>query len=127
MAYNYGNLAVAPKRKEREEYVIREKKTKVVRKKPIPVKEKLTYLFVVFLCVTIASLIIYRYTEIYKLNLQAKQINTEMQEMTIEVQQLQREVQTLKEPERIRKFAESQGMVSNLDTGIVVKKLQASN
>lgn len=127
MAYNYGNLAVSPKRQEREEYVIREKKTKVVRQKPIPTKEKMSYLFVVLLGVAISSLIIFRHAEIYKINLQVKQVNNEIQAMTINIEQLQREVQTLSNPERIRKFAETQGMASSLDSGIIVKKTSASN
>ncbi|MCR8655995.1 cell division protein FtsL [Paenibacillus endoradicis] len=126
MAYQYGNLAVKPKRKEQEEYIIRETKKKVVRKKPIPAGEKVLYLAAVLLAVIISGVIIFRYADIYYGNLQAKQINSEMKAMTIEVEQLQREVQTLSDPERIREFAESLGMVSSLDTGIIVKKPSSS-
>ena len=122
MAYQYGNLAMKPKRKEQEEYIIRETKKKVVRNKPIPAGEKVLYLVVVLIAVIISGIIISRYADIYATNLQAKQINSEMKAMTIEVEQLQREVQTLSDPERIRLFAESQGMVSSLDKGIIVKK-----
>lgn len=127
MAYNYGNLAMKPKRKEQEEYLIRETKKKIVRKKPIPVGEKLLYLVAVIVGVIISGIIIFRYAEIYNMNLQTKQINSQIQTMTVEVQQLQREVQALSDPERIRQFAESQGMISSLDTGIIVKKSSATN
>lgn|GEM_PF-1041367 len=127
MAYNYGNLAMKPKRKEQEEYIIRETKKKVVRKKPIPVGEKVLYLAAVLLAVIISGIIIFRFANIYGTNMQVKQVNNEIQAMTIEVEQLQREVQTLSDPERIRVFAESLGMVSSLDAGIVVKKSSSSD
>ena len=126
MAYHYGNLAVKPKRQEEQEYIIRETKKKVVRKKPIPAGEKVLYLTAVLMGVIILGVIIFRYADIYYTSLQVKQINSEMQAMTIEVEQLQREVQTLSNPERIREFAHSQGMVSSLETGIIVKKSGSS-
>ncbi|MFC6331369.1 cell division protein FtsL [Paenibacillus septentrionalis] len=122
MAYHYGNLAVKPKRKQQEEYVIRETRKKVVKRKSIPVGEKLLYLMTVLVCVIVASIIISRYADIYNINLHIKQVNSEMQSMQLDVQQLEREVQTLNDPERIRKYAESQGMYSSLESGIVVKK-----
>jgi len=122
VAYHYGNLAVKPKRKQQEEYVIRETRKKVVKRKSIPVGEKLLYLMTVLVCVIVASIIISRYADIYNINLHIKQINSEMQSMQLDVQQLEREVQTLNDPERIRKYAESQGMYSSLESGIVVKK-----
>lgn len=122
MAYTNGNLAMTPKRKEQEEYVIRETRKKIVRKKSLPVQEKLLYLFTVIAAVVIAGIIIFRYAEIYDMNLHIKQLNNEMQSITIEVEQLQRQVQTLSDPERIRELAESQGMAASLDKGIVVKK-----
>lgn len=122
MAYHYGNLAVKPKRKEQEEYIIRETRKKVVRRKSIPVGEKLLYLMTVLVGVVIASVIIFRYADIYDINLHIKQVNSEMQGMEIQMQQLERQVQALSNPERIREFAEAQGMSSSLESGIVVKK-----
>lgn len=122
MAYTNGNLAMTPKRKKQEEYIIKETRKKIVRKKSLPVQEKLLYLFTVIAAVVIAGVIIFRYAQIYDMNLHIKQLNNEMQTITVEVEQLQRQVQTLNDPERIREIAESQGMVISLDKGIVVKK-----
>lgn len=122
MAYHYGNLAVKPKRREQEDYVIRETRKKVVRRKSIPVGEKLLYLMTVLVGVVIASVIIFRYADIYDVNLHVKQVKSEMETMQLEMQQLERQVQTLSNPERIRQFAEAQGMTSSLESGIVVKK-----
>lgn len=125
MAYNYGNLAVKPKRKEQQDYVIRETRKKVVKRRSIPVAEKLLYLVTIFGIVIVASVIISKYAELYDISLHIKQVNTEMQGMQLEVQQLQREVQTLNNPERIRQFAEEHGMTSSTESGIVVKKSSA--
>lgn len=125
MAYHYGNLAMKPKRREQDEYVIRETRKKVVRRKSIPVGEKLLYLMTVLAVVVIASVIIFRYADIYDVNLHIKQVNNEMQSMQLEIQQLERQFQTLSNPERIREFAEAHGMSSSLESGIVVKKSSA--
>lgn len=122
MAYQYGNLAMKPKRKEEQQYVIRETRKKVIKRKTIPVGEKLLYLLTVIGVVFIASIIISKHAEIYNISLHIKQVNTDIQSMQIEVEQLQREVQILSNPERIREFAEANGMSSSLDSGIVVKK-----
>ena len=121
MAY-YGNLAVKPKRREQDQYVIRETRKKVVRRKSIPVAEKMLYLMTVLVAVVIASFIIFRYADIYDINLNIKNVNNEMQSMEIQIQQLERQVQALSTPSRIRQFAEAQGMSSSLESGIVVKK-----
>ena len=120
--YTNGNLAMKPKRKEQEQVVIRETTKRVIRKKSIPTQEKLLYLFAVVVGAVIATVIIFRYAQIYDINLQIKQMNNEIKAMNIEVENLQREVQTLSNPERIRELAESQGMISSLDNGIVLKK-----
>jgi len=127
LAYTNGNLAMQPKRKKQEEYVIRETRKKIVTKKSIPVQEKLLYLFTVIAAVVIAGVIIFRYAQIYDMNLHIKQLNNEMQAMTIEVEQLQRQVQTLNDPERIRRIASSQGMVTSSEQGIVIKKNNISS
>lgn len=76
----------------------------------------------VLVAVVIASFIIFRYADIYDINLNIKNVNNEMQSMEIQIQQLERQVQALSNPSRIRQFAEAQGMSSSLESGIVVKK-----
>ncbi|MDQ6418974.1 cell division protein FtsL [Paenibacillus sp. LHD-117] len=121
MAYVNGNLALQPKRKTKQEPVIRETKKLVIKRKSLPVQEKLLYLFTVLICVVVAGVIIFRYAQIYDMNLQINRMNTEYQTMNIELEELKKQVEMLSNPERIRKMAETQGMVNSLDGGITVK------
>lgn len=121
MAYVNGNLALQPKRKPEKQQAIRETKRVVVKKKTIPMQEKLLYLFTILMCVVVAFVIISRYAQIYDMNLQIKQLNNEYQTMNVEMEELKKQVEMLSDPERIRKMAETQGMVSITDSGITVK------
>jgi cell division protein FtsL len=121
VAYVNGNLALQPKRKPGQETVIRETKKVVVKRKSLPVQEKLLYLFTVLICVVVAGVIIFRYAQIYDMNLQITQLNKEYQTINVELEEMKKQVEMLNDPERIRKLAESQGMVSSLDVGITVK------
>ena len=121
MAYVNGNLALQPKRKENEqEEVYRETRKTVVKRKSLPVGEKLLYLFTVLLCVIVAAVVISRYTQIYDMNMNMKKLNTQYQTLNVEMAELKRQVEMLSDPERIRKMAEVQGMATKLD-GINVK------
>ncbi|MEF2245578.1 MULTISPECIES: cell division protein FtsL [unclassified Paenibacillus] len=121
MAYVNGNLALQPKRKENDqEEVYRETRKVVVKRKSLPVGEKLLYLFTIVLCVTVAAVIIFRYTQIYDMNMNMKKLNTQYQTLNVEMEELKRQVEMLSDPERIRKMAEMQGMATKLD-GINVK------
>ncbi|MFD0960312.1 cell division protein FtsL [Paenibacillus chungangensis] len=122
MAYVNGNLALKPKQKPQERHVYRESKRKVIKRKSLPVGEKLLYLFTVIVCVAIASVIIFRYAQIYDMNLQIKRVSTEAQTLNTELADLQRQVEMLSDPERIRKMAEQQGMISMLEGGITIKR-----
>ncbi|MHA6484735.1 cell division protein FtsL [Paenibacillus sp. strain BS8-2] len=121
MAYVNGNLALQPKRKPQQETVIRETKKVVIKRKSLPVQEKLLYLFTVLICVVVAGVIIFRYAQIYDMNLQINKLNNEYQTINVELEEMKKQVELLSDPERIRKLAESQGMVSSLDNGITVK------
>ena len=121
MAYVNGNLALQPKRRENEqEEVYRETRKVVVKRKSLPVGEKLLYLFTVLLCVIVAAVVISRYTQIYDMNMNMKKLNTQYQTLNVEMAELKRQVEMLSDPERIRKMAEVQGMAAKLD-GINVK------
>ncbi|WP_168120682.1 cell division protein FtsL [Paenibacillus sp. HB172176] len=122
MAYINGNLALQPKRKPQEQVTVRETKRLVRKRKSLPVQEKLLYLFTVLMCVIVAGVIIFRYAQIYDMNLQIKKMNTEYGTMNVEIEDLKRQVQQLSDPERIRQMAETQGMVSSLDNGITIRK-----
>jgi cell division protein FtsL len=121
VAYVNGNLALQPKRKPGQETVIRETKKVVIKRKSLPVQEKLLYLFTVLICVVVAGVIIFRYAQIYDMNLQITKLNNEYQTVNVELEEMKKQVEMLSDPERIRKMAESQGMVSGLEGGITVK------
>lgn len=116
-----------PNRKRQEEVIIRETTKKVTRKKSIPAKEKLLYLFTVVVFTVVASVLLFRYAQIYDINLQIKNMNTDIKTMNVELQQLERDVQTLSNPIRIREIAESQGMVNAMDSGIVLRTDSTEN
>ncbi|WP_317618321.1 cell division protein FtsL [Paenibacillus sp. PL91] len=115
-----GNLALQPKRKQDQQTVIKETKRLVKSRKSLPVQEKLLYMFTVLMCVVVAGVIIFRYAQIYDMNLDIKNLKSESQTMNIEMEDLKKQVEMLSDPERIRKIAESQGMVSSIEGGITV-------
>ncbi|WP_312890931.1 cell division protein FtsL [Paenibacillus endophyticus] len=115
-----GNLALQPKRKQNQQPAIKETKRLVKTRKSLPVQEKLLYLFTVLMCVVVAGVIIFRYAQIYDMNLDIKKLNSEYQTMNVEMEDLKKQVEMLSDPERIRELAESQGMVSATEGGITV-------
>nr|WP_232242612.1 cell division protein FtsL [Paenibacillus sp. GSMTC-2017] len=115
-------MALQPKRKPQQQQVIKETKRTLVKRKSLPVQEKLLYLFTVLICVVVAGVIIFRYAQIYDMNLQIKKMNTEYNSLNIEMEELKKQVEMLSDPERIRKMAVLQGMVNNLEGGITVNK-----
>ncbi|MCA0753821.1 cell division protein FtsL [Paenibacillus sp. N4] len=120
MAYVNGNLALQPKRKQDRQPEIKEKKRVVVTRKSLPVQEKLLYMFTVVICVIVAGVIISRYAQIYSMNLEIKQLNSDYQAVNVELEDLKKQVEMLSDPERIRRLAETQGMVSTMEGGIMV-------
>ncbi|MEK3882515.1 cell division protein FtsL [Paenibacillus sp. PL2-23] len=122
MAYVNGNLALQPKRKPQQQEVIRETRKVVVKRKSLPMQEKLLYLFTVIICVVVAGVILSRYAQIYDMNVQIKGMNADYETMNVELEELKRQVERLSNPERIREMAELQGMVRTSDNGITVKK-----
>ncbi|MDQ8736851.1 cell division protein FtsL [Paenibacillus sp. LHD-38] len=115
-----GNLALQPKRKQDQQPAIKETKRLVKTRKSLPVQEKLLYMFTVLMCVVVASVIIFRYAQIYDMNLEIKKLNNNYQTMNVEMEDLKKQVEMLSNPERIRNLAEKQGMVSSIEGGITV-------
>lgn len=72
--------------------------------------EKLLYLVSVILCVFLASIILTRYAKVMELNAMIRETETKL-EKTREVNlQLESEKEKLKSVERIRQFAEENGL-----------------
>jgi cell division protein FtsL len=120
LAYVNGNLALQPKRKQGQQPVIKETKRLVKTRKSLPVQEKLLYMFTVLMCVVVAGVIILRYAQIYDMSLEIKKLNSDYQSMNVEMEDLKKQVEMLSDSERIRKLAETQGMVSSIEGGITV-------
>lgn len=111
MAY-YGNLALRPERKPQETRETERRREKVVRRRQLPIGEKLLYLFTVAVCAVVAGFIIYRYAEIYQINRQIQEMNRQYEQTTGQMKELQREVERLSDPKRIIDEAKNKlGMV----------------
>ncbi|MFC4599406.1 cell division protein FtsL [Cohnella hongkongensis] len=122
MAY-YGNLALRPER-------VEEQKTKqpsprqqtppsrAPRRRPLPLGEKLIYLFTIAAVAFVAGLIIFRYAEIYQINGQLQTTNKAYTQATEQTKELQREVERLSDPGAIRKKALELGFVPNTGESI---------
>lgn len=110
----YGNLAV---REERQPEQKKQQRTAApqtasqVRRKSIPVGEKLLYLLTVFVCVAVAGLILYRNAGLYEMNRNIQKITSEYETSADQSKELQREVDKLRDPARIEKLAAEQGLV----------------
>jgi cell division protein FtsL len=100
MAY-YGNLALRPERKPQESQRPEREREKVIRRRTLPIGEKLLYLFTVVVCAVVAGLIIYRYAEIYQMNREIQEMNRQYEQTTGQTKELQREVERLSDPKRI--------------------------
>ena len=111
MAYMHGNLAVQPKKRPERQVQAEERRKTVVRRKQLPVQEKLLYLFTVVLCVVVASVIIFRYAQIYQMNLEIKQMTQRYEELNVQIKELERKVETLSDPNEITEKAIQMGMI----------------
>lgn len=112
MAY-YGNLALRPEREPQQKPGVKTVKEvrRVVKRRQLPLGEKLLYLFTVAVCVVVACFILFRYAQIYELNRNIQHQKQQVEQLTGQMKELQREVERLRDPERIRKAAASQGYV----------------
>lgn len=104
--YTYGNLAVKQKQKEQRQYS--PKQTATTRKAVISVREKLLYLFIVLLCVTISGVIISRYAQIYEYSYRINGIEQQINEIASENENLRLQIAELRAPERIMDIAMNQ-------------------
>lgn len=106
--YVQGNLAMKEQHETRTVY--REERRVVRRKKPIPTKEKLFYLFAVLICVAAAGLVIFRYAQVYEVNAKIQQMEKEIQRLEEENNTLQLEVNVLNDPKRLIEKAKLLGL-----------------
>ncbi|SFI60395.1 Cell division protein FtsL [Paenibacillus sp. UNC496MF] len=88
MAYMNGNLALQPKRKPEQKPSYRETKKVVVKRKSIPVQEKLLYLFTILACVVVAGVIIFRYAQIYQMEQKITTMTKQQAQMQLQIDDL---------------------------------------
>ncbi|WP_128895117.1 cell division protein FtsL [Longirhabdus pacifica] len=120
-AYYDGNLAL---KKEEPKVKYRETKTTITRKHGLPIREKLLYLLVVVLCCAIAGSVVWKYNEIYQLNLSMQQMQQEIEQLKKESATLKIETQQMLAPQSMIMLAESKGMIYMYDE---VEQLMVNN
>jgi cell division protein FtsL len=121
MAY-YGNLALRPERVQEERVQPKQttQRSKVTRRRSIPIGEKLLYLFTIAVVVFIAGFVIFRYAQIYQINGEIQAKNKTYQQTSEQMKELQREVERLSDPKLIVEKAIAQGMRPIANNGITV-------
>lgn len=108
-SYMHGSLAVEerahpePRRQTR--------KRKVIRKKTMPVGEKLIYLVTIAACVAVAGCILWRYAMIYDTNMQIQHVQQEIKTYQAHNVDLQQKVRKLEDPKRLKDEAAKLGLV----------------
>jgi cell division protein FtsL len=110
-AYIHGSLAVEPKEIRKPQ--VKETKKTVYRRRPIPVQEKLLYLFTVLICVVVAGVIIWRYAQIYEMNTRIQMIEKEVKVLQVENNKLKLEISKAQDPKRLQDMANQYGLGPN--------------
>jgi len=103
----YGNLATVPKPKPRTRRVTR----KVIRKKGLPVKEKLLYLCTVIVFVLITSWVLSQQAKMAEINYEIQKVEEQVVQMEDHITTLESKEKELLEPERIKRMARERGLV----------------
>lgn len=111
MAYVNGNLAMQPKRKPEQKPSYRETKKVVIKRKSIPVQEKLLYLFTILVCVIVAGVIIFRYAQIYQMEQQISTMSSQVKGLEQQITDLTVKVAKANDPEEIKKKARENNFV----------------
>jgi len=111
-AYIQGNLAVEQKSKGDKRPSYKETRKVVVKTKTLPVQEKLLYLFTVIVCVLVASVIIWRYAQIYEMNSAIQKIQTEINNLEAENRILKQKIDELADPRKLENQARAWGMTT---------------
>ncbi|QHT60342.1 cell division initiation protein [Paenibacillus lycopersici] len=111
MAYINGNLAMQPKRKPERQPSYRETKKVVTRRKPIPVQEKLLYLFTILVCVVVAGVIIFRYAQIYQMEQEIATLSAKQTKLEEQIATLTTQKEIANDPKTLMEKAKEQGMV----------------
>lgn len=104
-----GNLATVPKPRPGTKRVTR----KIIRKKALPVKEKLLYLGTVIIFVCLTSFVLVQQAELARINYEIQQIEKETLDIQSQISTLEAEEKKLLNPERIKRMARENGLIFN--------------
>ncbi|MFD0869853.1 Protein required for the initiation of cell division [Chlamydia abortus] len=109
-SYMHGSSAL---KQERENQVrVKPNRKAVYRAKTIPIKEKLFYLFIISLLVTVAGIVLWRYALIYQLNSEIHKVETQIRELEISNNSLKQQIDKMNDLTRIKLEAEKNGLTS---------------
>ncbi|CAM3728359.1 septum formation initiator family protein [Cohnella lubricantis] len=107
----YGNLALQEERKPSQPTPRqRGQQAPQLRRRSIPVGEKLLYMLTVMVLVAVSSLVIYRYASLYQLNREIQLTSIQYEETVQQSKELQREVEKLRDPNHIQEKALQLGL-----------------
>ncbi|MFC4808281.1 cell division initiation protein [Paenibacillus sp. GCM10023250] len=115
MAYMNGNLALQPKRKPEQKPSYRETKKVVVKRRSIPVQEKLLYLFTILCCVVVAGVIIFRYAQIYQMEQKITTLTKQQAQMQLQIDDLISKREIANDPKVLKEKAAQHGYVMSDD------------
>lgn len=106
-----GNVAFVPQTKPKTRSV----KRTIVRKKSLPVKEKLLYLGTVIAFVLITNVVLAHQAKLEELNYNIQQVEEQTTQVMAEMTSLEEQAKELLKPERIIEMAKSRGMTYDPD------------
>ncbi|GAB2702926.1 cell division protein FtsL [Paenibacillus thermoaerophilus] len=114
MAYINGNLALERRQEEQSKARPAKRPSKPTapapRKNALPRQDKLLYLFAIVVGVAVALTVLFRYAQIYGMNVQLQNIEAKIEKLQAENVQLKREVMNLQDPNRIQQKAKEFGL-----------------
>lgn len=115
--HSSGNLAY----QYRESYAYNQVTGEEKKKKTMPVKEKLFYIFAVLFVVLLASIVISGYAQIAESNYEIQKLEKSISTINQNNEDLQRKIAELSSPDRILKLAQEKlGMTLNEDQIVVL-------
>ena len=104
--YIRGNLAVDQKTKPS---AMHPERNPAPSPRSLPMQEKLLYLFTVVVCVAVACAVIWRYAQIYEMNVQIHNIENRISQLEAENSKLKMEISKLQSPQRLIDEAKKRG------------------
>lgn len=100
----------ALKQKQENQVRTKENRKVVYRAKAIPIKEKLFYLFIITLVVTVAGIVLWRYALLYQLNSDIHKMESQIKQLEISNNSLKQQIDKMNDLTRIKLEADKSGL-----------------